>query len=965
MAGGRSYVPAHILPATIDMPRLLFSIGRATALLAATSRLLFAEPVILSNAHVRAELGERGLTALVDRTDNTIFRFAQDGFRLVLDTSVLESRALARPTRRTAQGRVIYGWLAGPYRIEVIYELRPGWRFLSKQLVITGSPSRSFRVHDVTVLDATLGDAPSEILTPGSRRADLQTGDYAAVLRFAGAHGLLATAQNPFLRVEHDTRAVSIRYVPDMEWRTSYGPFATDRALLAPYRLTGRRLPERMHPEWQMGGVDTAPGLDEAEVAAFTDLVRAFLLYQPAEPTNVFVGWCVNDYQIDVATSGGREEYKRILDRASDLGARYVLYAPANSALSRRRSSADYWGWEYVLWLGLGEQLRRNEWNAATGKIPPSVQEMLDYARTRQLGLLAYVYPVLGFTQNPEWLVPPAADDAKRFASLGVRSLQDWLIETLVTFHRRTGIAGYSFDHTFLGFAGTSRYAQWWGWRRVMEELRRRIPSVVIDGRQAYHLYGPWSWLAGSYPHPTANDEQPESFVPFPDLHFDRVSADRERYTAYRYRNYEFAPSEIVPGFITHQTARNDDTGSMPESAVGNDTLPVRFRPRDWDLLGWRYSVLSTVAIAGWNNVLNMIPARDSAEFQHFASRDAEWMRRWLRWAADHKEYLRHTRTILGQPAIGKVDGTAAIIGDRGYIFLFNPNGRRLSASMRLDSASGLVSRGRFTVRELYPREGRLIGAPGDGAWTYGKTLSLELDGGSVTVLELLPTPATAGSAVLLGSPGSAALSGNVLQVTGASGEAGTTEELAVLLPKGSVVRTVTVNGREVTFSRRGDDAIVFSVRWDGAAFRHYQQLGAFDSTFTGGRMATTLTIPKRVFRQLAERRAAWPIPWTPDDYRSTWLAPERLLLFVQIAEPDDRWDARLEIDGRPVEIRKAYTAIRSAGRTFVGFYADVSLLSPDREYRVELVLPALRAGQFQGLFVENIETEYTDVIAR
>ena len=82
----------------------------------------------------------------------------------------------------------------------------------------------------------------------------------------------------------------------------------------------------------------------------------------------------------------------------------------------------------------------------------------------------------------------------------------------------------------------------------------RDIPDIVIDGRQAYQNYGPWSWLAGSYPHPTSTDEQPESFISFPDLKLDRVSADRERYTAYRYRNYEFAPSEIVPGFITHQT---------------------------------------------------------------------------------------------------------------------------------------------------------------------------------------------------------------------------------------------------------------------------------------------------------------------------------------------------------------------------------------------------------------------------
>jgi hypothetical protein len=161
------------------------------------------------------------------------------------------------------------------------------------------------------------------------------------------------------------------------------------------------------------------------------------------------------------------------------------------------------------------------------------------------------VYPVLPFSQNPEWLVPSRNDPRRKSASLANRALQDWLIDELAAFHRRTGIAGYAFDHTFLTFEGSSRYAQWRGWRRVMEELRRRVPDIVIDGRQAYHLYGPWSWLAGSYPHPTFNDEQPESFAPYPDLHFDRVSADRERYTAYRYRNYEFAPSEIVPGFIT------------------------------------------------------------------------------------------------------------------------------------------------------------------------------------------------------------------------------------------------------------------------------------------------------------------------------------------------------------------------------------------------------------------------------
>jgi hypothetical protein len=94
-------------------------------------------------------------------------------------------------------------------------------------------------------------------------------------------------------------------------------------------------------------------------------------------------------------------------------------------------------------------------------------------------------------------------------------------------------------------------------------------------------------------------------------------------------------------------------------------------------------------------------------------------------------------------------------------------------------------------------------------------------------------------------------------------------------------------------------------------------------------------------------------------------LAPERLLLFVQIAEPDPSWEASLAIDGRRIELRKAYSAVRTAPRTFVGFYADVSLLESGREHSLELKLPRLRPGQLQGVFFENVETEYTEKIVK
>jgi hypothetical protein len=931
----------------------------------ATHRARAATEVSLANLRITARFGDRGLTSITDASLSRAYRFPQDDFGVTIDGRAYDSRTLQEPSRTSSKDRVTYAWTAGPYRVNVVYDVRPGWGFVSKQLSIVSAPGRRFHVDAVGVFRTSLAAPISDVFVPKSARPNLGTLDYGGCLRLDGSHGLLAVVQNPFLAFQREGQSFSLTYRPDMDWNLDDGPFAADRGLLAPYRLTGRRLPDRMLPEWKLGPADAGQGMDEAEIEAFTELVRAFLLVKPPKPTNVMVGWCANDYQIDVATAEGREEYKRLFDRASELGAEYFLYAPTNSGLSRRADSKDDWGWENLLWLGLGQKIRRNEWDPKTGAIPPSVQEMLDYARAKRLKLLAYVYPVLPFSQNPAWLVSSKGNPDRRYASLGVRSLQDWLIETLVAFHDRMGLGGYAFDHTFLGYDGTSRYAQWWGWRRVMEELRRRVPDLVIDGRQAYHLYGPWSWLAGSYPHPTFNDEQPESFVPFPDLHFDRVSADRERFTAYRYRNYEFAPSEIVPGFITHQTSRADDTGDMPQKKTERDVTLTPFRQRDWDYLGWRYSLLSSIAIAGWNNVLNMIPARDVEEYRAFSEADRRWFRHWLEWTEQNKEYLRHTRTILGQPAIGKVDGTSALLGDRGYLFLFNPNGRRLSARFTLDATIGLKVQGRFVLKELYPLENRLIGKPGAGVWTSGDRVSIDMDGGSALVLELQPAPAEVTRPILFNAPGSAALEGGVLTLEGVRGETGTAAELLVLLPRGLTARAVQMNGRPAEFAVGSGGALSVTARFDGAPFRHGQQVGAYDAAFSGGRFTGTFTVPRRVFDQLAARQRAWPIPWTAEDFRTTWLAPQRLLLFVQIAEPDDRLEARLRIDGRAVEVRKAYSAVRAERRTFVGFYADLSLLGADAEHSIELELPPLKPGQFQGAFFENVETEYTEAIRR
>jgi hypothetical protein len=905
----------------------------------------------LSNGQVSAEFGDRGLASLHDEASRATYHFNSEDFRISIGGQTYSSASLAAPERKSTESAVEYAYAAGPYKLAVIYELRPEWRFVSKQIVITDGPKGRFKLDEIAVFTGSLAEPVKEAHLIARANPRLGTRDYGAFLRFERSRGLLVTAQNPFLEFDRDGAHLSLSYKPAMEWDLAWGPFEADRGLLAPYSLTGETQPEKMLPEWQLGPDESGDGLDDAEVATYTDLVQAFLLYRPAHPLNLMVGWCANDYQIDIATPEGRAEYKRILDTAADVGAEHVLFAPANSAVSKRPESTDDWKWEYVTWLGLGEKIRRNEWDPATGAIPDDVREMLDYARSKRLGLLAYVYPVLGFQQNPAWLVAGGTR-----ANLGIRAFQDWLIGALEGFYRHTGITGYSFDHTFLNLDGASRYAQWYGWRRVLESLRRDLPEIVIDGRQAYQNYGPWTWLAGSYPHPTSTDEQPESFVSFPDLHIDRVSADRERYTAWRYRNYEFAPSEIVPGFITHQTPRNDDSGHMPEQ----DGVLTPFRRRDWDYLGWKYSLLSSIAIAGWNNVIDMLPARDMEEFRSFSAADRDFFRHWIDWADVHKEYLRHTLPILGAPAIGKVDGTAAFLDDGGYLFLFNPNGRRAEATLVLDSSIGLTQEGRYVVRELYPRQEMLVGRPDAALYTYGDPLTRDLDGGSAMVLEV-ERAVRDEEPQLFNSPGSARIEDGVVRLKDLRGEAGTTEVVQVLVPSGPKITAVDVDGAVTSVKPNRFGVVEVPVSFAGARFRHYEQVDSYRKDFTGGTVTATFSVPQRVFDQLAARRKAWPIPWTDEDRRSTWLDPARLLLFVQIAEPDDRWEASLKIDGQAVPLLKGYASVRANRRNFTGFYADVSGIAPEKAHRLELELPkGLKPGQYQGVFFENVETEYT-----
>jgi hypothetical protein len=804
------------------------------------------------------------------------------------------------------------------------------------------------RVRAATVLAATLNE-------PVVQEHTNRGGSYGAFLRFApvAGHtpGLFLALQNPFMVYKRDAGRVSVGYAPDMDWRAADGPFVSDRVCVGPYALSGSGFPRVAPPQWiylphAEAVLTRAPELDLSEWRALTDCVRAFLIHPAKKSVRLEIGWCENDYQIDVATPSGVEQERRIIEQSVAVGCPNVLFTPANNAISSKADSVDAWAWENILWLGLGQKLRKGEWAPERDPLPPTVGKFLDFAREKGARLAAYVYPSLKF--RPEW---NAGDGPYGGANSANRDFQDWLIEKLLAFQKKTGVSGYSFDYWWLGYKESSAYAQWYGCRRILESLREKSPDIIIDGRQSYHYFGPWTWLGGSYPHPTTTDEQPASFRAFPDLHVDRVYGNHQRWAAYWYAVENFCPVEILPGFMTHQTQRFDAANSQPLTD---------FRTRDWDYLGWKYSVISSIGTAPMNHVLNYLPARDPDEFAHFAAADKQWWRDWMDWTDRNRDTLSALRPILGPPAIGAVDGTAAIHGDRGFVFLYNPNLRTMTAEFALDATIGLTAGTAFALRELHPNPGVLLAGAKAGLWRRGETVKVALPGASAMVLEIVPmkTPTTP---LLLGSAGDARLNRRTLALAGVRGPVGHSGGISAVVPANVTVDAVTVNGAAVAFQREGN-VVRPGFEFAGTRFDAFHAVIAHSATFTGGAANGEFTIPGRIQAQLRARKAAWPIPYTADDLKATWLSCDRLLLFVQIADPKDTMAVGLTLDGNEVPLQKAYTSIygQAPEQTFVGWYADVSALAADVRHTAALALPALAAGQFQGLYFDNVETEFT-----
>ena len=114
---------------------------------------------------------------------------------------------------------------------------------------------------------------------------------------------------------------------------------------------------------------------------------------------------------------------------------------------------------------------------------------------------------------------------------------------------------------------------------------------------------------------------------------------------------------------------------------------------------------------------------------------DKRQIKRWLDWGRKNIDFLMVRKDLPDWPAVGKVDGSAHICGDRGLVFLFNPNKNPQEGTFALTEKSiGLKQAGAFELAQEHPEPDRRISA------RHGDMVCWEVAGESTVILRVRPS---------------------------------------------------------------------------------------------------------------------------------------------------------------------------------------------------------------------------------
>jgi len=647
---------------------------------------------------------DRGAIAEVtNRLTGDTYPVLSDGCRLTTDRGAVDLRRVPAVLERHGPGGATFSARARGLEVRWAYRLDGGRDYIDRDLSVTNTSDEAVLLRSVEDGALTF-DRP--FLGMHYHDDSMGRGDPGSeVFSESPEPSLYRCALNVFLRDQRGGLFVGLKYPywepalrPDgltLSYETNYRlqPGETLELMtlfLGGYRKTGTTCRKELH--WQPRILVTdQEELDWGEVRAMQRLLRDFLPMEPLPVDGYFLwlnGWWAVLGTPQCAAMQGEltaetaEAYCRLFDRVKQSRCVDAAFA------------APVW----VGWAGFIAP--RPEIDSigddAVFPLNPHIERVLGHLKELGLPFESFCEPNSLArhyrADRPDWRVQPGPDPAVRTNQNchANPEYEEWFYRLICSAIDRCGLIGWSWDHHWVRRPmvcygdthghepGNCEFQQYRNVTGLIQHLRKRHPQGFLEIYWGLKEAGSWGHRGLS-----SLENVYENASPCPP---DMSRADDQRFQVWYNHNYRFLPTYM-------------------------NLAQINF---DRDANGHRYSVLSALH-ASTHAQLTEWP-----EFTTDAEADEVFreLRYWKAWATEHMRYLSDRIDLFGQPCRRDgIDGSAHMIGDRGYLFVFNPwPGDAKWGSVPLDGSIGLSAGRRYSLDEISTGTPRRIGVAPRGA---------------------------------------------------------------------------------------------------------------------------------------------------------------------------------------------------------------------------------------------------------
>ncbi|MBE6599094.1 MAG: hypothetical protein E7638_06595 [Ruminococcaceae bacterium] len=358
-----------------------------------------------------------------------------------------------------------------------------------------------------------------------------------------------------------------------------------------------------------------------------------------------------------------------------------------------------------------------------TFEAPRPYDEFIRQARDKGIYIGSFCTPNIVYRERPEWAAlhedgTPHEYFSTRLGCAASDEYMDFHFEATTRVLERYSPRFWCFDGRWINYreiagyhfesvgedqcyaanhghpVGDKRYKEWKNIEKFKAKLRARYPRICMEQYYGLKRGGIWSLV---------NFNSDENY-------YEMGTVPNNRLQTWHNENDRFRPVY------------------MNYSSIFGDTPPA-----------FEASIISCLSTSYYCQVSRGYNAlRDYPEC-------ADILKKWRAFADENLRFLKSRRTIFGEPGQYAADGSAHMIGDEGFIFIFTADGANVDARIPMMRHIGLAEKEGQKYRISVVSA---VGEKGDGAecalpsdvLTYNDTLRCRITPNTAAVLKIEPT---------------------------------------------------------------------------------------------------------------------------------------------------------------------------------------------------------------------------------